>query len=92
MSSSTWRRRAERLRNPAGGLDLDGMPLAVANGQGMKLEAGRASLGQRRGRVEAAAQKDDGTWLGRHGLSRCLEVIGRLIRAYPSLSVALSTR
>ena len=46
----------QRARNPAGGLDLDGMPLAVADGQCVELEAGRAGLGQGRGRVEAAAQ------------------------------------
>ena len=39
---------AQRPRDPAGGLDLDGMPLAIANGQCVELEAGLASLGQRR--------------------------------------------
>ena len=53
---------AHRPRDPAGSLDLDGMPLAVANGQCMKLEARLASLGQRRGRVEPAAQQDDCKW------------------------------
>ena len=61
MSSSTWRTDAQRTGDPAGGLDLDGMPLAVANGQGIKLEARLAGLGQSRGRVEAAAQKDHRT-------------------------------
>ena len=64
ISSSTCRTTPERPGDPAGGLDLDGVPLAVADGQGERLEPGRLRLGQRRGRVEPAAQEHDRRGIG----------------------------
>ena len=51
--------------HPPRGLALDGVPLAVEDRQGVQLEPRRLRLGQRRRRVEPAAEQDDRLRAGR---------------------------
>jgi hypothetical protein len=58
---------AEHLGYPPGRLDFDGMALAILKRQGIEAEALLLGDGERRGRIDPAAEQDDcWLWLSAH--------------------------
>ena len=51
---------AQGVGDAAGGVEFDGVPLAVGHGEGVAAEAVVAGRGQGHGGIEAAAEQDDG--------------------------------